>query len=89
MSSLHIYDGRTNDNEYFWFAASIGDTSSELFLTMPRDRISPGVEAAFKQIEQDFRAACQGNPETSHSINLEEAARKSNAAKWVTTEIRE
>jgi len=89
MASLHVYDGRTNANEYFWFAASLGDSSSALFLTMPQERITPGVEAVFNQIEQEFLAACRDHPETPHGINLEKAARKFNAAKWLTTEIRE
>jgi hypothetical protein len=57
MNLLHVFDGLTDADEYYWFVLAELDNADELILTMPKARVSDGIRAQFEAIADAYQTA--------------------------------
>lgn len=65
MTVMHVFDGRTDANEYYWFVLAEHDNSEEIILTMPRERVSDGIGKKFEAIQAAYLTERGNDPTRS------------------------
>lgn len=82
MDLMHVFDGRTDEGEYYWFVLAEYDNADELILTMPKMRVSDGIKRKFGDIQVAYQNARSAGPDRPALQTAKEVGEKLGFGHW-------